>query len=338
MLIQEAFLKKNDCWILNEKAEKGYNFAGKERYLIFQQRGPTDLMLHSVGCPQPSADVFVVNWNKFGVEKAVHAFVDANTGVVKQTLKWNYRGWHAGGSANNTHIGVEMCESKWIKYTSGGNFTIIDKQRAQADCRRAYQSAVELFAYLCDMFHLNPLVNICSHREGGKRGIASGHVDPEHYWTGLEMPYTMDTFRQDVKNQMEGEIDVTREELDAYLDSKVAAIKNDLEVECQDKLRTIVAALTNSYNKELETVSVSFGQLIDAKIQNKIGKDIIHVDDIPWSGVRDTVQKLLDADAINGGTSKDEDANDIRLPLQLVRVLAVMTEYVDKRLEGIESE
>ena len=188
------------------------------------------------------------------------------------------------------------------------------------------------------MFDLNPLVNICSHREGGKKGIASGHVDPEHYWTGLGMSYTMDSFRQDVKNQMEGEIDVTREELDAYLDFKVAEIRNDLEEEYQNKLTMIVTALTKSYSDELETVSDSFGQLIDSKIQNKIGKDIIHVEDIPWVGVRNSIQKLLDADAINGGTPREVDPNDIRLPLQLVRVLSVLTEYIDKRLEGIESE
>ena len=27
-----------------------------------------------------------------------------------QTLPWDHRGWHAGGSANNTHIGFEICE------------------------------------------------------------------------------------------------------------------------------------------------------------------------------------------------------------------------------------
>jgi hypothetical protein len=336
MIIQEAFLKQNDCWIMNQKVEEGY--LSDSRYAIFQQRGPTDLMLHSTGTPQPNADVFVVNWNKSGVQKCVHAFIDANSGVIKQTLKWNYRGWHAAGSANNTHIGVEMCETKWIKYTSGGKFEILDTQRAQADCARAYKSAVELFAYLCKEFHLNPLTNICSHKEGGKKGIASGHVDPEHYWTGLGMPYTMDTFRRDVKNQMEGEIDVTRDELDAYLDSKVLAIRAELEAEYQEKLGLIVRALTNSYQEELETVSNSFGSTIDAKIEAAVGKEMVHVSDIPWKGVRATIQKLLDADAINGGTPKETDPDDIRLPLELVRVLAVMTAYVDKRLEEENSK
>ena len=332
MIIQTSYLTQNDCWIMNRKVEEGS--LSDSRYLTFQQRGPTDLMLHSVGCAQPSADVFIVGWNKSGIEKCVHAFIDANTGKIKQTLKWRYRGWHGGGSSNNTHIGVEMCETKWIKYNSSGTkFEVLDKQRAQADCRRAYQSAVELFAYLCKEFHLNPLTNICSHREGYLKGIASNHGDPENYWKGLSMSYTMDGFRTDVKNQIEGAIDVTRDELDAYLDGKVSEIRAELEAEYQEKLGLIASALTNAYNQELETVSQSFSSTVGAKIEEKIGRDIIHVSDIPWKGVRETIQKLLDADAINGGTPRETDPNDIRMPLEFVRVMAVMTSYIDKRLK-----
>ena len=37
-------------------------------------------MLHSVGCPQPSAQVFVNSWNSADKSACVHAFIDANTG------------------------------------------------------------------------------------------------------------------------------------------------------------------------------------------------------------------------------------------------------------------
>lgn len=68
-------------------------------------------MLHSVGCPQPSAAVFVKNWNRADYDQAcVHGFIDANTGDIHQTLPWNRRGWYCGAGANNTHIGIEMCE------------------------------------------------------------------------------------------------------------------------------------------------------------------------------------------------------------------------------------
>ena len=163
------------------------------------------LMLHSVGCPQPSAMAFINNWNRESYDRAcVHGFIDANTGDIYQTLPWNHRGWHGGGSSNNTHIGVEMCEPDCIKYTGGSSFTCSDKAKAIEMVKRTYNSAVELYAYLCKEFNLNPLTDICSHSEGYKKGIASNHGDPEHLWRGLGLPYTMDTFRADVKSKMTG--------------------------------------------------------------------------------------------------------------------------------------
>ncbi|MBQ7718761.1 MAG: N-acetylmuramoyl-L-alanine amidase [Clostridia bacterium] len=163
------------------------------------------LMLHSVGCPQPSAQAFIRNWDKSTYKSAcVHGFIDANTGDVYQTLPWNHRGWHGGGSSNNTHIGVEMCEPSCIKYTGGSSFTCSDAKTARACVDRTYKSAVELFAFLCKEFGLNPLADgvIVSHKEGHARGIATNHGDPEHLWNGLNTGYTMDKFRNDVYTAM----------------------------------------------------------------------------------------------------------------------------------------
>lgn len=156
------------------------------------------LMLHSVGCPQPDAKVFVRNWNK-DVGACVHAFIDGLNGNVYQTLPWDYRGWHCGDAANNTHIGVEMCEPDCIRYTSGANFTCSDLKRARKITTTAYNAAVKLFADLCVKYNLNPLTDIISHKEGYEIGIASGHADPEHLWRGLGLDYTMDGFRKAVQ-------------------------------------------------------------------------------------------------------------------------------------------
>lgn len=165
------------------------------------------LMLHSVGCSQPKASVFINSWNSASYSNAcVHGFIDGNDGTVYQTLPWNHRGWHAGGDANNTHIGVEMCEPACIKYTGGSTFTCSDMVTAKACAERTYQAAVELFAMLCKEYGLNPLTDIISHKEGHAKGIASNHGDPEHLWNGLKMGYTMDTFRQAVKAKMSGTV------------------------------------------------------------------------------------------------------------------------------------
>lgn len=158
---------------------------------------PKGLILHSVGCSQPSAQVFVNNWNRSNIQKAVHGFIDANTGVFWQTLPFNVKGWHCGGTGNSTHIGVEMCEPACIKYTTGARFTCSDYDTARACVKRTYDNAVQLYAELCEKYNLSP-ATILSHKEAHAKGIASNHGDPEHLWNGLGMSYTMDGFRQDV--------------------------------------------------------------------------------------------------------------------------------------------
>lgn len=163
------------------------------------------LMLHSVGCPQPNAETFVKRWNNPESSRAcVHGFIDGNTGKVYQTLPWDHRAWHCGGGANSTHIGVEMCEPACLRYTGGASFTCSDREAAMAVVKRTYEAAVELFAFLCKKYSLNPLADgvIISHKEGHDRGLASGHGDPDHLWKGLRCEYTMDTFRRDVAAAM----------------------------------------------------------------------------------------------------------------------------------------
>ncbi len=169
------------------------------------------LMLHSVGCPQPRASAFVRSWDSPAHGgSCVHGFIDGEDGTVYQTLPWNHRGWHCGsgnrGSGNNTHIGVEMCESACIRYTAGSNFTCLDVDAARAVAERTYRAAVGLFAMLCGKYGLDPLEDgvVISHREGCARGIASNHGDPEHLWGQLGMGYTMDGFRREVRAAMEG--------------------------------------------------------------------------------------------------------------------------------------
>lgn len=194
MNLVQSFLTKNPCYTSGRKITvKG-------------------LMLHSVGCPQPSAQVFIKNWNNASFKSAcVHGFIDANDGTIYQTLPWNHRGWHGGGSSNNTHIGVEMCEPACIKYIGGSSFTCSDMAKAKACAKRTYDAAVELFAFLCKEYNLNPLGDgvIVSHKEGCARGIASNHGDPEHLWNGLGMGYTMNGFRNDVYKALNGKFEWT---------------------------------------------------------------------------------------------------------------------------------
>lgn len=169
---------------------------------------PRGLMLHSIGTPQPSAAALARYFDQYqpGAQSVcVHAFAQAD-GTVYQTLPWEMRGWHCGGAANNTHIGIEMTEpSAGMAYAE-----------AAAQITGTYRTAVALFAALCETYGLDPLADgvIIGHAEGHRRGVASNHADPEYLWRQYGMGFTMDGFRADVAEAMAGareeETDMTR--------------------------------------------------------------------------------------------------------------------------------
>lgn len=193
------------------------------------------LMIHSVGCPQPKAQPFINNWNKAGANACVHAIVESD-GDVYQLLPWNHRGWHGGGSSNNTHIGVEMTEPDTIKYVGGATWKETDDgTNTKAHVLATYKHAVELFAYLCKMFSLDPLADgvIISHSEGHKRGIASNHGDVEHLWSKFGLSMTQ--FRKDIEEAMVtddtsgltkimGSSAATVEQMTAYIKAKNSSV------------------------------------------------------------------------------------------------------------------
>lgn len=159
-------------------------------------------MVHSTGVAQPDAMVFLKNWNKPGVGACVHAFITEDK--IYKCLPWNWRGWHAGGSANNTHISFEICEPAGHTY-KGGTMIGYDPEKNADYFAKVYKNAVELTAMLCKFFNLDPLedgVVIC-HAEGYKRGIASNHADVLHWFP--RHGKTMDDFRADVVALMDNE-------------------------------------------------------------------------------------------------------------------------------------
>lgn len=194
MRLRQCILTNNDCY---------------RALRTIQVKG---IMVHSTGANNPKVARYVPgddeigrnlynnHWNfsnaewkaKYGqtLNKCVHAFIgkfaDGKVGTV-QTLPWNHRGWHAGGSANNTHIGFEICEDA---LTNTNYF------------KSVYQESVELTAMLCSQFNLDPLedgVIIC-HSEGYARGIASNHADVLHWFP--KHGKSMADFRQNVAERL----------------------------------------------------------------------------------------------------------------------------------------
>ena len=161
---------------------------------------PKGIMVHSTGANNPWLKRYVApddgllgknqygnHWNQDkpdGRQVCVHAFIGklADGSIATyQTLPWNHRGWHAGGSANNTHIGFEICEDDLSDATY---------------FRKVFSEAVELCVYLCKLYNLTENDIIC-HSEGYKLGIASNHADVMHWFP--RHGESMDTFRAAVK-------------------------------------------------------------------------------------------------------------------------------------------
>ena len=165
------------------------------------------IMVHSTGSNNPNLKRYIApddgllgknqygnHWNQNtpdGQKVCVHGFIGklADGSVATyQTLPWNHRGWHAGGAANDTHIGFEICE---------------DALTDVVYFRKVFKEAVELCAYLCKMYNLDPMKDgvIIGHYEGYKRGIASNHADPGHWFP--KHGESMSSFRAAVKRSLE---------------------------------------------------------------------------------------------------------------------------------------
>lgn len=190
---------------------------------------PKGVMIHSTGANNPwlrryvgpddgllGANQYGNHWNRPGVSACVHAFIGRRAdGTVDtyQTLPWNYRGWHCGRSGNDTHISFEICE---------------DGLADEDYFRQTYQAAVELTAYLCQTYGLDPMAPgvVVDHAEGNDLGIASNHSDVRHWWS--KFGATMDGFRQEVNNYMKGmiELTMTKEELQALINESIEAYRN----------------------------------------------------------------------------------------------------------------
>lgn len=163
---------------------------------------PTKLVLHSLGVAQPNAQVIINNMDAQTASTSVHAFIQDNQ--IIQTLPWNYKGWHVGsgsnGSWNGCSIGVEICEPSGHKY-NGGAMVNYDIKKNEAYFTAVYNNAVELFAYLCQQYNLDPMKDIYCHCEVHKLGYGSNHSDVMQWFP--KHGKSMDTFRADVKALME---------------------------------------------------------------------------------------------------------------------------------------
>lgn len=280
MEIIEAYATQNKC------------------YQIGTPLKPRGIMLHSIGCPQPNAAVMAHRYNTYqpdGQSVCVHGFVQRD-GTYYHTLPYNLRAWHCGGSANQTHIGIEMTEPASIVYTGGASWRDLDPDATEAHVRGTYAAAVELFAQLCTQYALDPLEDgvIISHAEGAARGVASAHADPTHLWRAFGL--TMDGFRADVAAKMAA--GNTDEEDDMVRYDSI----DDVPGWAQDTVRALMdaGALQGDDQGRLDlSLDMIRGMVIGMRYAEARNPRYYSLDDVPtWA--REETQRLIDRGALQG--------------------------------------
>ncbi len=256
MKIIKSFITKNPCYTNGRKIV------------------PKGIMIHSVGVAQPDPIVFVNKFNSQTAEVSVHGFIGKEQAY--QTLPWDTRAWHCGGSGNNTHIGIEMTEPKTIDYVGGSSWVDKDEKETKDFVLGTYKNAVEIFATICKEYGLDPLEDgvILSHNEGWKRGIASNHGDVEHIWSKFEI--SMDEFRRDINEEMKGEEYMIEKKVfcvngkDVSVDTILQDGKNYVEVRgISNALGAEVLYDSNTKNVNINTVL----EIIKIKV-NGVKKDV----------------------------------------------------------------
>ena len=304
MDIVEAFATKNKC------------------YQVATPLTPQGIMLHSIGVPQPNAAVMARSYNQHqpgGQSVCVHGFIQRD-GTYYQTLPYTMRAWHCGGSANSTHIGIEMTEPASITYTGGASWRDLDPAATEAHVRGTYAAAVELFAQLCKQYALDPLEDgvIISHAEGAARGVASAHADPTHLWRAFGL--TMDGFRADVAAKMAA--GNTDEEDDMVRYDRL----EDVPTWAQDTVRTLIdaGALQGDDQGRLDlSLDMIRGMVIGKRYADARSPRYATIDDVPaWA--REETQRLVDRGALAG-----TGGGKLDLSLDMLRTMIVCQRMID---------
>ncbi|MGI5872952.1 MAG: N-acetylmuramoyl-L-alanine amidase [Bacillota bacterium] len=198
MKLITKYMTNNDCYKAGRKIK------------------PKGIMVHSTATPGIMAGDWFSRWNKsykagqINRQVCVHAFVDDKE--VYQYLPWDHRGWHAGGKANDTHIGFEICEPGGFSYSGGSNMVGYDVSKHEAYFKKAWQNAVELCVMLCKKYGLTEKEVLC-HSEGHKKGIASNHSDVMHWFP--KHGESMDSFRAAVRKALNTAASKDDEKLEA---------------------------------------------------------------------------------------------------------------------------
>ncbi len=171
--------------------------TGNRRYRAAEPLNPRGVVLHSIGTPQPSAQVLRDYWQRDASAYAVHYMVDDHQ--ILHTMPDHFKCWHVGAPGNDRWIGVEMAEPAEITYTGGASFTVENLEAARNFTLACYKNAVWLLAKLCADHGWEPFTAVYTHREVTRQNLSNtDNADPQHLWDGLGRGLKILQLRRDV--------------------------------------------------------------------------------------------------------------------------------------------
>jgi hypothetical protein len=168
------------------------------------------------------------DWNHTEIQAGLNAWIGklANGTVTSiQSMPWDYRPWGCGSGKKGS------CNSGWIQ------FEICEDDLNNVDYfNKTYEEAVQLTAYLCKMYNLDPkgtvdfngvkVPVILCHADAYKLGLGSNHADVLHWFK--KYGKTMDDVRNDVSklltqiNPTEEEEEMTQEQFNTMMNTWIA--------------------------------------------------------------------------------------------------------------------
>lgn len=172
-MAQNCYCTQNDCYKEGKKLDS-------VSYLIVHTPAVYPTIIRALS---GSGGGWKKRWDKPGVEKLVHGFID-DTGVYEFAPP-DMACWHIGDSWGNKNcIGYELCELETAE-----------------EFRKVWENAATHYAWLCKKFGLGA-DRVIGHCEAHEKGFASNHSDPEPYFARFGR--SMEDFRADVKKRLNG--------------------------------------------------------------------------------------------------------------------------------------
>lgn len=151
-------------------------------YQAGRKINPQGCVNHSVGCAQPSVDVFFNIMNKSSAGWGVNALLGdfhKGDGRILVVLPLDARPWGCGsgskGSWNNTKVQWEVCEPARHTY-AGGTMIAYDVAKNQVYFDRMWKMLVAWNVYLVKKFGYD-INGISDHAESYRAGYGSNHSD-----------------------------------------------------------------------------------------------------------------------------------------------------------------